>query len=179
MFIYNGTGSVVSDEALKENMLGDYNVLVYHRKSQYKDVMELFDEQHMMSINDGFKITDYDVFISSTAASVGIDINDDCNVLVIIIGNISFEEEMQVAGRFRKCKNMSIKCLIGNGQYNTDNWYNIRSGVFETLDNIAYNNENYDSNVISKQTLYGINVGNVKDYNTKKLKYFQIKNNES
>lgn len=177
VFIYNGTGSVISDEALKKNLVGKYNVLVYHRKSQFKDTMKLFDEQHKMKINYGIKEVDYDIFIASTAASVGIDINDECSVLVIIIGNITFEEEMQVAGRFRKCKDMGIQCLIGNSLYNNVDWYKERKNVFNSLTNILSNNEIIDSNVINNQLLYGIKIGNIKEYNQMLIKYFEIKNN--
>lgn len=176
IFIYNGTGSVISDEALKRNLIGKYNVLVYHRKSQFKETMKLFDEQHTMKINDGVNEIDYDIFIASTAASVGIDINDECSVLVIIIGNITFEEEMQVAGRFRKCKNMDIKCLVGNGYYNNTDWYKERTEVHHTLSNVLANNEIIDSNVINNQSLHGIKIGNVKDHNSMLIKYFEIKN---
>lgn len=177
VFIYNGTGSVVNDEALKHNLTDKYNVLVYHRKTQYKDVMSLFDEQHTLSIRDGMSVTDYDIFISSTAASVGIDINDDCRVLVIIIGNITFEEEMQVAGRFRNCDDMKIEVLISYNTYNTKDWKTIRHEVFNALDNTQYNNEIIDSNVINNQSLYGVRIGNIRTHEDKKLKYFQIKNN--
>lgn len=171
VFIYNGTGSVIKDEAVKEYFQGKYKTLVYHRKATDKETMKILDEQQ--------KLDDYEILIASTAASVGIDINDEnCRVLLIIIGNITFEEEMQVAGRFRKCNDMKIVELVGNGTYNDEKWANKRKYVYDTLDDTIKTNNLYDSVVTKKLMMSGVNIGNVTDKMTKLLKYFQIKNND-
>ena len=178
VFVYNGTGSVTGDEALKEGLSDKYKAIVYHRKSKYKDIMQLFDEQHKMSLWDGLQSIEYDVIVTSTAASVGIDINDECKVLVLIIGNITFEEEKQVAGRFRNCKDMEIRCLIPCALYNDMNWYRMRKEVFNQIDDVMYHNENMSSIVVNKMKIYNVPIGNVIDDNSKRLAYFQVKNEQ-
>lgn len=176
VFVYNGTGSVTNDEALKEGLIDKYNVFVYHRKSKEKDIMRQFDEQHRMSLHDGFKYTDFDVIVTSTAASVGIDINDECKVLILIIGNITFEEEKQVAGRFRNCRDMEIRCLIPCGLYNDKNWYSMRKTIFNKIDDVMYYNENLKGVVVNKMKIGHVPIGFVVDDTSKRLAYFQVKN---
>lgn len=168
VFIYNGTGSVNMDEAVAKQLDDKYKTLVYHRKSKFKDVMKLFEQKQ--------RLDEYKIIITSTAASVGIDINDECKVLLIIVDNISFEEEMQVSGRFRKCKDMKIINLIGNNRYNTSNWKDIRKKIFDTLDDSIRTNTLYDSVVTNNLMIDGIPIGNVVDNITKLLKYFEVKN---
>ena len=168
VFIYNGTGSVNMDEAVATQLDDKYKTLVYHRKSKYKEIMKLFEQKQ--------RLDDYKVIITSTAASVGIDINDECKVLLIIVDNISFEEEMQVSGRFRKCKDMKIINLIGNNKYNNSNWKGIRKKVYDTLDDSIRTNTLYDSMVTNKLMIDGVPIGSVVDNTTKLLKYFEVKN---
>ena len=60
----------------------------------------------------------YDVLITSIYFGVGCDLNDEGKAAVIIVGNNTWQEDMQVVGRFRKANDIKVCQVNLVGDYN-------------------------------------------------------------
>ena len=88
-------------------------VAIYHKANKGDLSMERIDKYHVLSsknYNDEEEIEeyDYDVLLSSVYFGVGNDLNDVEDACVIIIGNNSWQEDIQAIGRFRNSKHIDV-----------------------------------------------------------------------
>lgn len=105
VYIYWGSGGINIMKAIQKliDVLKDYSCAIYHKRYE-----ESYDVEY---IRENKMIGKYDVLISSCYFSVGCDLNDEEDAGIIIIGNNTFQDDVQVIGRFRKSKDIEVHIL--------------------------------------------------------------------
>ena len=88
-------------------------VAIYHKANKGDLSMERIDKYHVLSSknyngDEEIEEYDYDVLLSSVYFGVGNDLNDVEDACVIIIGNNSWQEDIQAIGRFRNSKHIDV-----------------------------------------------------------------------
>ena len=88
-------------------------VAIYHKANKGDISMERIDKYHVLSSknyngDEEIEEYDYDVLLSSVYFGVGNDLNDVEDACVIIIGNNSWQEDIQAIGRFRNSKHIDV-----------------------------------------------------------------------
>ena len=88
-------------------------VAIYHKANKGDISMERIDKYHVLSSknyhgDEDIEEYDYDVLLSSVYFGVGNDLNDVEDACVIIIGNNSWQEDIQAIGRFRNSKHIDV-----------------------------------------------------------------------
>lgn len=88
-------------------------VAIYHKANKGDLSMERIDKYHVLSSknyhgDEEIEDYDYDVLLSSVYFGVGNDLNDVEDACVIIIGNNSWQEDIQAIGRFRNSKHIDV-----------------------------------------------------------------------
>ena len=88
-------------------------VAIYHKANKGDLSMERIDKYHVLSSKNYYgdeeiEEYDYDVLLSSVYFGVGNDLNDVEDACVIIIGNNSWQEDIQAIGRFRNSKHIDV-----------------------------------------------------------------------
>ena len=63
----------------------------------------------------------YDVLLSSVYFGVGNDLNDEQDACVIIVGNNTWQEDIQAIGRFRNSKHIDVSIILRTFEYNLFN----------------------------------------------------------
>lgn len=105
VYIYWGSGGINIMKAIQKliAVLKNYSCAIYHKRYE--------DSYDVNYIRENKRIGKYDVLISSCYFSVGCDLNDEENAGIIIIGNNTFQEDVQVIGRFRVSKDIEVHIL--------------------------------------------------------------------
>lgn len=102
VYIYWKDGSLQNMKFLK-NIFPD-TVIIYHKRDLGSDDMEQINTDHVLGNTN--------LMISSVYFGVGNDLNDDVNdAAVIIVGNNTWQEDVQAIGRWRNAKNIEV-CII-------------------------------------------------------------------
>lgn len=88
-------------------------VAIYHKANKGDLSMERIDKYHVLNSknyhgDEEIEEYDYDVLLSSVYFGVGNDLNDVEDACVIIIGNNSWQEDIQAIGRFRNSKHIDV-----------------------------------------------------------------------
>lgn len=88
-------------------------VAIYHKANKGDLSMDRIDKYHVLSSknyngDEEIEEYDYDVLLSSVYFGVGNDLNDVEDACVIIIGNNSWQEDIQAIGRFRNSKHIDV-----------------------------------------------------------------------
>lgn len=102
VYIYWSNGSLQNMKFIKE--IYPEAIIIYHKRDAGSDEMVQIDNEH--------QIGNCDVMISSVYFGVGNDLNDEIeDAAVIIIGNNTWQEDIQAKGRWRNAKNVEV-CII-------------------------------------------------------------------
>ena len=88
-------------------------VAIYHKANKGDLSMERIDKYHVLNSknyngDEEIEEYDYDVLLSSVYFGVGNDLNDVEDACVIIVGNNSWQEDIQAIGRFRNSKRIDV-----------------------------------------------------------------------
>lgn len=98
-------------------------VAIFHKKASKDESMKYITKNHKL----GDK---YDILLSSVYFGVGNDLDDECDAAVIIIGNNTWQEDIQAIGRWRNAKKIEVCQIILPKEYeevieSIDKYYNI------------------------------------------------------
>lgn len=108
VYVYDGNGALRNFKRLMKSM-PDVRCCIYHKR-HIDDVMSSDDMTYIDTYHElGEK---YDVLLSSCYFGVGNDLNDECDAACIIIGNHTWQEDVQVVGRWRNSSNIKTYCVI-------------------------------------------------------------------
>lgn len=109
VYVYDGNGSLRSFKKLMR-VMPDIRCCIYHKR-HIDDVMS--SSEDMTYIDTYHELGDkYDVLLSSCYFGVGNDLNDECDTACIIVGNHTWQEDVQVVGRWRNSKNIKTYCVL-------------------------------------------------------------------
>lgn len=115
VYIYWNNGEFRKMKKFKEYN-SNLKIAIYH-KGNVKDKDKEFEED-MKWIDNNHCLSDkYDVLLSSVYFGVGNDLNDTTDAAVIIIGNNTWQEDIQCIGRWRKSPNIDVYCVLDNDRY--------------------------------------------------------------
>ena len=97
-------------------------VAIYHKANKDDLSMDRIDKYHVLSSknyhgDEEIEEYDYDVLLSSVYFGVGNDLNDVEDACVIIIGNNSWQEDIQAIGRFRNSKHIDVIEILRPFEY--------------------------------------------------------------
>ena len=108
VYVYDGNGSLRNFKRLMRSM-PDIKCCIYHKR-HIDDVISSDDMTYIDTYHElGNK---YDVLLSSCYFGVGNDLNDTSDTACIIIGNHTWQEDVQVVGRWRNSMNIKVYCVI-------------------------------------------------------------------
>ena len=108
VYVYDGNGSLRNFKILM-NSMPDIKCCIYHKRH----IDDVISSDDMTYIDENHELGDkYDVILSSCYFGVGNDLNDSCDTACIIIGNHTWQEDVQVVGRWRNSMNIKTYCVI-------------------------------------------------------------------
>jgi len=115
VYIYWSDGSLDSFKKFQEYNF-NLRCAIYHKRHQAecKDDMSWINNKHCLC--DGID-DKYDVLLSSVYFGVGNDLNDTTDAAVIIIGNNTWQEDIQCIGRWRKAPRIDVYCVLTDYKY--------------------------------------------------------------
>lgn len=115
VYIYWNDGSLNNFKKFQEYNF-NLKCALYHKRhgQENSEDMTWIDNKH--SLNDGFE-NKYDVLLSSVYFGVGNDLNDSTDAAVIIIGNNTWQEDIQCIGRWRKSSNIDVYTILTDYKY--------------------------------------------------------------
>lgn len=105
VYIYWNNASLQILNSFKETYEKPERVAIFHKRNTGSEDMQYISENHEL----GDK---YDILLTSVYFGVGNDLNDKCDAAVIIIGNNTWQEDLQVIGRWRNSPNVEICEII-------------------------------------------------------------------
>lgn len=127
VFVYDQDMSLNSCKKFK-HINPDLKTCIYHKRHLLEK-----DNEDVKYIDSEHKLGDkFDVIISSCFFGVGNDLDDEGKAACIIIGNHTWQEDIQVIGRWRKAKKIQVFCIlkdIHKDWYN--NWYPVSYDVMK------------------------------------------------
>ena len=96
---------------------------IFHKENEDDISMQRIKEYHVMDSKNykGDDMIDeykYDVLLSSVYFGVGNDLNDEQDACVIIVGNNTWQEDIQAIGRFRNSKHIDVSIILRTFEYN-------------------------------------------------------------
>ena len=99
---------------------------IFHKENEDDISMQRIKEYHVMDSKNykGDDMIDeykYDVLLSSVYFGVGNDLNDEQDACVIIVGNNTWQEDIQAIGRFRNSKHIDVSIILRTFEYNLFN----------------------------------------------------------
>lgn len=99
---------------------------IFHKENEDDISMKRIKEYHVMDSKNykGDDMIDeykYDVLLSSVYFGVGNDLNDEQDACVIIVGNNTWQEDIQAIGRFRNSKHIDVSIILRTFEYNMFN----------------------------------------------------------
>lgn len=104
VYIYWNNASLQKLNSFKQTYFEPDRVAIYHKRND--------GENSMQYIKENKKLGDkYDVLLSSVYFGVGCDLEDECDTAVILVGNNTWQEDVQAIGRWRNSKNIEV-CQI-------------------------------------------------------------------
>ena len=112
VYIYANSYPLEKLNKFKESWYNPERVAIVHKRNDGETSQDDILENNKML---GDK---YDVLITSIYFGVGCDLNDEGKAAVIIIGNNTWQEDMQVVGRFRKANDIKVCQVNLVGDYN-------------------------------------------------------------
>lgn len=104
VYIYWSAGSVQMMKRFRDSYEKPARVAIYHKKNSKGSDYKYIAEEKMLGDR-------YDILISSIYFGVGNDLNDTDKAAVIIVGNNSWQEDIQAIGRFRNSNDVNT-CII-------------------------------------------------------------------
>ena len=168
VYIYWNNGSLQKMKILYALFPG--KAAIFHKRSEYQEEhedMEYIKVNH--SLND-----EYDVMISSVYFGVGNDLNDPGKAAVIIIGNNTWQEDIQAIGRFRNSKDIEVcQVILPNELDEISKDFVTEPPEYEALyknryyyfNNVLVDRYNKDKSIIIKNTEYKLkNINNLHTY---------------
>ena len=111
VYVYDGDSSLRQFKKLKNALsLFGMNTCIYHKR-HIDDIVD--DDEDMRYIDKNHALNDkFDVILSSCYFGVGNDLNDECDTACIIIGNHTWQEDVQVVGRWRNSRDIKVYNII-------------------------------------------------------------------
>lgn len=139
VYIYWSNASLQTLESFKATYETPGRVAIFHKRNTGDNDMDYIAKEH--ELGDKF-----DILLTSVYFGVGNDLNDETNAAVIIIGNNTWQEDMQVIGRWRNSPNVEVCEIIkddndfdfvestanvtGNRYTELKKWYNLYLNVW-------------------------------------------------
>ena len=131
----------------------------YHKKEHHNHKGDEFEFSYS---KDTSSYKNYILLISSVYFGVGNDIDDEVdNACCIIIGNRTWQEDVQVFGRWRNAKHINVYEIVGNFQNGdvNDNLLNYNEMLRYKIKNVKYNfNDitNKQNSIVVRDKVYQI-----------------------
>ena len=125
-YIYYNNAALNTLKKFRE-LYGDPDkTAIFHKENEDDISMQRIKEYHVMDSKnykgddmiDNYK---YDVLLSSVYFGVGNDLNDEQDACVIIVGNNTWQEDIQAIGRFRNSKHIDVSIILRTFEYNVFN----------------------------------------------------------
>lgn len=138
-YVYQSNISLDKAKAFA-NLFSDIDVCVYHKRLKMtgedkKYGMKYLEEKH--------RLDNYDLLISSVYFGVGNDIDDELEeACTVIIGNKTWQEDIQVFGRWRNAKKINVYEIVGDNVPEgniKDNLVDYNKLLEYKIKNITYN----------------------------------------
>ena len=124
VYIYWNNAALSQLESFRATFEQSDKVAIYHKRNMKDISMQRISKYHVLDTRYYFDNKDldfeeyhYDVLLSSVYFGVGNDLNDICDAAVIIIGNNTWQEDIQANGRWRNCKSLEICQIILPSEY--------------------------------------------------------------
>ena len=168
VYIYWNNGSLQKMKIIYALFPG--KAAIFHKRAEYQ---EEHDDMKYIKVNHALN-DEYDVMISSVYFGVGNDLNDKGKAAVIIIGNNTWQEDIQAIGRFRNCDDIEVcQIILPNEFDDISKDYLTDPPAYEALyrnrynyfNNILVDRYNKDKSIIIKNTEYKLkNINNLHTY---------------
>ena len=110
VYIYWNDASLQKLNSFKYTYFEPDKVAIVHKRNQGDDTMDYIMKEHRL----GDK---YDIILTSVYFGVGNDLNDEQDTAVIIIGNNTWQEDVQAIGRWRNSRNIEVCEIILPDEY--------------------------------------------------------------
>lgn len=117
VYVYWNNASLSQLNAFKSTYIDSNKVAIYHKRNTGEESMNRINKYHKLSYNGNEDCYEYDVLLSSVYFGVGNDLDDEQDAAVIIIGNNTWQEDIQAVGRWRNSKDVEICQIILPNEY--------------------------------------------------------------
>lgn len=113
VYVYWNNASLSQLNAFKATYINPSKIAIFHKRNTGEESMERIATYHRLKTED----YEYDVLLSSVYFGVGNDLDDEVNAAVIIIGNNTWQEDIQAVGRWRNSKDVEVCQIILPNEY--------------------------------------------------------------
>ena len=125
-YIYYNNAALNTLKKFRELYGNPDKTAIFHKENDDDISMQRIKEYHVMDSKNykGDDMIDeykYDVLLSSVYFGVGNDLNDEQDACVIIVGNNTWQEDIQAIGRFRNSKHIDVSIILRTFEYNEFN----------------------------------------------------------
>ena len=125
-YIYYNNAALNTLKKFRELYGNPDKTAIFHKENDDDISMQRIKEYHVMDSKNykGDDMIDeykYDVLLSSVYFGVGNDLNDEQDACVIIVGNNTWQEDIQAIGRFRNSKHIDVNIILRTFEYNEFN----------------------------------------------------------
>ena len=125
-YIYYNNAALNTLKKFRELYGNPDKTAIFHKENEDDISMQRIKEYHVMDSKNykGDDMIDeykYDVLLSSVYFGVGNDLNDEQDACVIIVGNNTWQEDIQAIGRFRNSKHIDVSIILRTFEYNEFN----------------------------------------------------------
>lgn len=187
VYVYWNNASLSQLNAFKATYTDTEKVAIFHKRNTGEESMERIAKYHRLKYKGYEDNYEYDVLLSSVYFGVGNDLDDETDAAVIIIGNNTWQEDIQAVGRWRNSKDVEICQIILPNEYEfientakeTYNIFNIKKEQKDRLNRMWHDKLNKDKSVIINHKAYQITKASDIDIlsimNTADIYYSQFK----
>ncbi len=117
VYVYWNNASLNQLHAFKATYTDPDKVAVYHKRNTGEESMSRITNYHRLKYEGNEDNYEYDVLLSSVYFGVGNDLDDETDAAVIIIGNNTWQEDIQAVGRWRNSKDVEVCQIILPNEY--------------------------------------------------------------
>ena len=164
VYVYWNNASISQLNAFKATYTDTDKVAIFHKRNTGEESMERIAKYHRLKYKGYDDNYEYDVLLSSVYFGVGNDLDDETDAAVIIIGNNTWQEDIQAVGRWRNSKDVEVCQIILPNEYEfientakeTYNIFNIKKEQKDMLNRMWNDKLNKDKSVIINHKAYQI-----------------------
>lgn len=164
VYVYWNNASLSQLNAFRATYTDPNKVAVFHKRNTGEESMSRIAKYHRLKYEGIEDKYEYDVLLSSVYFGVGNDLDDEVDAAVIIIGNNTWQEDIQAAGRWRNPKTVEICQIILPNEYefikntaeNENKIFKIKNNEEAKLVKIWNDKMNKDKSIIINHKAYMI-----------------------